>query len=43
MPSARLCSPLSTFDGDHLLIKRDDLPTAITLLTAAGHLFTRAA
>lgn len=34
---------VSTFDGDHLLIKLDDLPTAMALLTDAGHIFTRAA
>ena len=34
---------VSTFDGDHLLIKRDDLPKAMALLTTAGHRFTSAA
>lgn len=33
---------VSTFDGDHLLIKKCDLPKASSLLTEAGHIFTTA-
>jgi hypothetical protein len=31
---------VSTFDGDHLLIKSNDMPAATTLLAHAGHLLT---
>ena len=28
---------VSTYDGDHLLLKTQDLPAAVQLLEAAGH------
>ncbi|MYM72808.1 ACT domain-containing protein [Duganella sp. FT109W] len=31
---------VSTFDGDHLLIKSNDMSTAATLLERAGHVLT---
>jgi hypothetical protein len=34
---------VSTFDTDYILVKREDLKTAKTALTAAGHKFARAA
>lgn len=33
---------VSTFDGDHMLIKTDDMPSAARLLTQAGHILTSA-
>lgn len=30
---------VSTFDGDHLLIKEDDVPRAEAILRSAGHTF----
>lgn len=32
---------VSTFDGDHLLVKSNDMPAAVTLLAQAGHLLTQ--
>ncbi|GGY07957.1 ACT domain-containing protein [Massilia dura] len=31
---------VSTFDGDHLLLKRGDMPKAVALLGQAGHVLT---
>jgi len=33
---------ISTFDGDHLLLKTDDMPDAAALLARAGHVLTSA-
>ena len=33
---------ISTFDGDHLLLKTDDMPKAAMLLSQAGHVLTPA-
>lgn len=33
---------ISTFDGDHLLLKTDDMPMAAKLLAGAGHVLTSA-
>ncbi|WP_395589280.1 ACT domain-containing protein [Pseudomonas sp. TR47] len=32
---------VSTFDGDHMLLKQSDLDKALPLLTAAGHVTTQ--
>jgi len=31
---------VSTFDGDHLLLKTGDMPEAVALLGQAGHVLT---